>query len=79
MIELAASRSDGGVHYNSVADLVRAGAEILVAGSAIFGEGHPSESAKRLLELARDSKEQTQVHNFPAESSTANVDANPAG
>src|SRR6266446_6016303 len=27
---------DGGVHYDSIANIVRAGAEILVAGSAIF-------------------------------------------
>jgi ribulose-phosphate 3-epimerase len=44
---------DGGVHHDTIADIVRAGAEILVAGSAIFEHGSPPESAKRLLESAR--------------------------
>jgi ribulose-phosphate 3-epimerase len=44
---------DGGVHHDTVADIVRAGAEILVAGSAIFEHGTPRESARQLLEFAR--------------------------
>jgi ribulose-phosphate 3-epimerase len=44
---------DGGVHHDTVADIVRAGAEILVAGSAIFEHGNPRESARQLLESAR--------------------------
>ena len=44
---------DGGVHHDTVADIVRAGAEILVAGSAIFEEGNPQENARKLLESAR--------------------------
>lgn len=51
---------DGGVHYDTVAELVRAGAEILVAGSAIFSEGNPRHSAKRLMELALDAGAQAQ-------------------
>ena len=43
---------DGGVHYDTVASVVRAGAEILVAGSAVFEEGNPRESARKLLEAA---------------------------
>lgn len=43
---------DGGVHHDTVADIVRAGAEILVAGSAIFEHGKPRESANRLLQSA---------------------------
>ena len=43
---------DGGVHHDTVADVVRAGAEILVAGSAIFEHGNPRESARRLLDFA---------------------------
>ena len=45
---------DGGVHHNTVVDIVRAGAEILVAGSAIFEHGTPTESARQLLESALD-------------------------
>src|SRR5215468_461002 len=41
---------DGGVHHDTVASIVRAGAEILVAGSAVFEEGNPKLSARRLLE-----------------------------
>ena len=43
---------DGGVHRETVASIVRAGAEILVAGSAVFENGNPRENAKRLLESA---------------------------
>jgi ribulose-phosphate 3-epimerase len=43
---------DGGVHHDTVADIVRSGAEILVAGSAIFEEGNPRENARRLLQSA---------------------------
>jgi ribulose-phosphate 3-epimerase len=44
---------DGGVHHDTIADIVRAGAEILVAGSAIFEHGNPRESVSGLLESAR--------------------------
>ena len=44
---------DGGVHHDTVADIVRAGAEILVAGSAVFEEGNSRENARQLLESAR--------------------------
>ena len=43
---------DGGVHHDTVASVVAAGAEILVAGSAVFEEGNPRGSARRLLESA---------------------------
>jgi len=43
---------DGGVHYDTVASVVAAGGEILVAGSAVFENGNPRENAKRLLESA---------------------------
>jgi ribulose-phosphate 3-epimerase len=43
---------DGGVHHDTAARIVSAGAEILVAGSAVFEEGNPRESARRLLESA---------------------------
>jgi len=44
---------DGGVHHDTIANIIRAGAEILVAGSAIFDNANPRESASRLLETAR--------------------------
>ena len=44
---------DGGVALDTVADVVRAGAELLVAGNAVFGDGNIRENAKKLLETAR--------------------------
>jgi ribulose-phosphate 3-epimerase len=44
---------DGGVALDTVGDIVRAGAEILVAGNAVFGKGDIRDNAKKLLEAAR--------------------------
>jgi ribulose-phosphate 3-epimerase len=44
---------DGGVDTANVRALVDAGAEILVAGTAVFGQGNPEKSARALLEAAR--------------------------
>jgi len=41
-----------------VADVVRAGAQILVAGSAIFEQGDPRENARQLLESVRETANQ---------------------
>ena len=43
---------DGGVHHDTIASIVRAGVDILVAGSAIFESGNPRESARQLLQSA---------------------------
>jgi ribulose-phosphate 3-epimerase len=45
---------DGGIALDTVADVVRAGAEILVAGNAIFGEGDPTTNAQKLLKAATE-------------------------
>ena len=44
---------DGGVDLETVADVVKAGAEILVAGNAVFGHGDIRANAAQLLEAAR--------------------------
>jgi len=44
---------DGGVARETVTDIVRAGAEILVAGNAVFGAGNATQNARELLEVAR--------------------------
>src|SRR5258706_7372190 len=44
---------DGGIALDTVGDVVRAGAELLVAGNAVFGHGNIRENAKKLLEAAR--------------------------
>jgi ribulose-phosphate 3-epimerase len=44
---------DGGVALDTVGEIVRAGAEILVAGNAVFGKGDIRENVRKLLEAAR--------------------------
>jgi ribulose-phosphate 3-epimerase len=44
---------DGGVDLTTVADVVRAGAELLVAGNAVFSHGDIRENAGKLLHAAR--------------------------
>jgi len=44
---------DGGVALETVGEVVRAGAEILVAGNAVFGTGDPKANAAGLLDAAR--------------------------
>ena len=44
---------DGGVAHDTVAEVVKAGAELLVAGNAVFGSGHPEQDARSLLAAAR--------------------------
>jgi ribulose-phosphate 3-epimerase len=45
---------DGGVSLETVADVVRFGAEILVAGNAVFGHGDPKKNAEALLKAATE-------------------------
>jgi ribulose-phosphate 3-epimerase len=44
---------DGGVAHDTIAMVVEAGAELLVAGSAVFGAGNPEQDARELLEAAQ--------------------------
>jgi ribulose-phosphate 3-epimerase len=44
---------DGGVDITTVGDVVKAGAELLVAGNAVFGHGDVHTDARQLLEAAR--------------------------
>lgn len=44
---------DGGVAHDTVAQVVQAGAELLVAGNAVFGAGKPERDARALLNAAR--------------------------
>ncbi|MEO5937109.1 MAG: ribulose-phosphate 3-epimerase, partial [Terriglobales bacterium] len=45
---------DGGVDENTVTGIVRAGADVLVAGNAIFGLGDPRLNTERLLKAAQE-------------------------
>jgi len=44
---------DGGVALDTVASVVQAGAELLVAGSAVFQKGRTEQNAAELLRVAR--------------------------
>jgi ribulose-phosphate 3-epimerase len=46
---------DGGVAHDTVAQVVQAGAELLVAGNAVFGAGQAERDARDLLAAARKS------------------------
>jgi ribulose-phosphate 3-epimerase len=43
---------DGGIAQDTITDAVRNGAEVLVAGSAVFGKGDPATNVRELLKLA---------------------------
>ena len=45
---------DGGIDTETVGEVVRAGAEILVAGNAVFGHGDPTINAQKLLKAATE-------------------------
>src|SRR5579863_6787519 len=45
---------DGGIALDTVGEVVRAGAEILVAGNAVFGKGDPTSNAANLLKAATE-------------------------
>lgn len=44
---------DGGIDHTTVESVVKAGAELLVAGTSVFGRGQAVEDARSLLDLAR--------------------------
>jgi ribulose-phosphate 3-epimerase len=48
---------DGGVAHDTVASVVEAGAELLVAGSAVFSGGNAEQNARELLGAARKAAE----------------------
>jgi ribulose-phosphate 3-epimerase len=44
---------DGGVDLTTIGDVVRAGADLLVSGNAVFSHGDIRENARKLLQAAR--------------------------
>lgn len=44
---------DGGIGQNTIASVVESGADLLVAGNAVFGNGNPEKNASTLLRTAR--------------------------
>jgi ribulose-phosphate 3-epimerase len=45
---------DGGMAMDTIADAIRAGVEIVVAGNAVFGHGDPAQNARELLKAAQN-------------------------
>lgn len=45
---------DGGIALSTIGDVVRAGAEVLVAGNAVFGSGNPTSNTEHLLQAAKE-------------------------
>jgi ribulose-phosphate 3-epimerase len=43
---------DGGIDAGNIQKIVESGAEIIVAGSAIFGKENPTEAARKMIEAA---------------------------
>jgi ribulose-phosphate 3-epimerase len=41
---------DGGIDATNISEIVGSGAEIIVAGSAVYGRGNPTEAVKELIE-----------------------------
>jgi ribulose-phosphate 3-epimerase len=55
---------DGGVAHDTIASVVEAGADLLVAGSAVFDSGHPEKEARVLLKLAQEAERARSGQNF---------------
>ncbi|MEP6704433.1 MAG: ribulose-phosphate 3-epimerase [Acidobacteriota bacterium] len=45
---------DGGIDAGNIAEIVRAGADFIVAGSAVYGRGNATDSVKELIEKGTD-------------------------
>lgn len=45
---------DGGIDAGNIREIVSSGADIIVAGSAVFGQGDPCEAARGLIEAATE-------------------------
>jgi ribulose-phosphate 3-epimerase len=43
---------DGGIDAANIAEIVENGAEIIVAGTAVFGKGNPAQSVRDLIDAA---------------------------
>jgi ribulose-phosphate 3-epimerase len=50
---------DGGVNFDNIGDIVRAGCDWLVAGSSVFHSADPASTVARMQQLARDA---TAIH-----------------
>jgi ribulose-phosphate 3-epimerase len=57
---------DGGVAEDTIVQVVEAGADLLVAGSAVYDSGDPERDTRDLLKMAREAEQRCQDQNFRA-------------
>ncbi len=50
---------DGGVDHETIQSVVQAGAELLVAGNAVFGKGDGESATRELTRMAREAAAET--------------------
>jgi ribulose-phosphate 3-epimerase len=62
---------DGGVAHDTIEQVVEAGADLLVAGSAVFDSGHPEQETRALLAMAREAEQRSQSQKFPSRQAAA--------
>jgi ribulose-phosphate 3-epimerase len=62
---------DGGVAHDTIASVVEAGADLLVAGSAVFDSGHPEKEARALLKIAQEAERSRNGQNFRSRQAAA--------
>ena len=55
---------DGGIAHDTIARVVQAGADLLVAGSAVYDSGDPEKEARVLLKLAQEAEQRGIGENF---------------
>jgi ribulose-phosphate 3-epimerase len=56
---------DGGIAHDTIARVVEAGADLLVAGSAVYDSGDPEKEARVLLKLAQEAERRRLGEDFP--------------
>jgi len=66
---------DGGVAHDTVARVVEAGADMLVAGSAVFSPGKTERNARELLKLARAASSASEKGRIATKSRTSGAKA----
>jgi ribulose-phosphate 3-epimerase len=62
---------DGGISHDTIDSVVEAGADLLVAGSAVYDSGEPEQAARSLLEMAQQASRRRTNQIFPATQSAA--------
>jgi ribulose-phosphate 3-epimerase len=62
---------DGGVAEETIVQVVEAGADLLVAGSAVFDSGEPERDARILLKMARETEQRCHRENFHSRQAAA--------